>query len=150
MSISVALKVLLTHLQTVQYKTISYITVLGNNMPYGLEITVPDIPHSITVNRMLQENLKSHKTCVMFPGRQWRSPSSARATGRFLQRGGHNKFRFTRRVQYQDVAGCTDSCYFLSELDLPSTDRCLSRGMLQPKLPDVEGQICDSSKQTVW
>jgi hypothetical protein len=49
MSISVVLMVLLTHLQTVQYKQISYITVLGKNMPYGLEITVPDILHSITL-----------------------------------------------------------------------------------------------------
>jgi hypothetical protein len=32
-------------------------------MPYGLEIMVPDTLHSITFNRMLRENLKSHKTC---------------------------------------------------------------------------------------
>jgi hypothetical protein len=30
----------------------------GKNMPYGLEIMVPDILHSITFNKMLQENLE--------------------------------------------------------------------------------------------
>jgi len=63
MSISVALMVLLTHLQTVWYKQISHITSLGKNMPYGPEIMVPDTVHSITFNAMLRENLKSCKTC---------------------------------------------------------------------------------------
>lgn len=62
MSISVVLMVLPTHLQTVRYKKISYITALGKNMPYGLEIMVPDILYSTTFNRMLQGNLKFHKT----------------------------------------------------------------------------------------
>lgn len=62
MSISVALMALLTHLQTVCSKQISHITALGKIMPYGLEIMMPDILHSITFNGMLRENLKFHKT----------------------------------------------------------------------------------------
>jgi hypothetical protein len=60
MSISVALMVLLTPSDcTIQ---ISYITALGRNMPYGLEMMVPDILH-----RMLRENLNFTRQ-VMFLG----------------------------------------------------------------------------------
>jgi hypothetical protein len=51
-------------------------------------------------------------------------------------------------VRYKDAARCIDSCYFLSELDLPGADRSLSHGLLWPKQPDIQGQIFYSNQKS--